>query len=43
MTSLNKRFFAEISKTEEQADGSIILPEAIRPYMGGFDRIAPAK
>jgi len=25
----------------QQADGSVVLPEAIRPYMGGVERIAP--
>ena len=26
-----------------QEDGSVLLPEAIRPYMGGIDRLAPIK
>jgi seryl-tRNA synthetase len=25
----------------QQADGSVAVPEALRPYMGGLDRIAP--
>jgi seryl-tRNA synthetase len=25
----------------QQADGSVILPDAIRPYMGGMERISP--
>ena len=26
-----------------QADGSVLIPEALRPYMGGVDRIIPKK
>ena len=26
----------------QQADGSVVLPPAIVPYMGGLDRLAPA-
>ena len=26
-----------------QADGSVLIPEALRPYMGGVDRIVPNK
>ena len=26
----------------QQADGSVILPQAIRPYMGGLERLTPA-
>jgi seryl-tRNA synthetase len=25
----------------QQADGSVIVPEALRPYMGGLERIEP--
>ncbi len=25
----------------QQADGSVAVPEALRPYMGGLERIAP--
>ena len=25
----------------QQEDGSVVIPEALRPYMGGLDRIAP--
>ena len=24
-----------------QADGSVLIPQALRPYMGGHDRIVP--
>ena len=27
----------------QQADGSVLVPEALRPYMGGLERIVPEK
>jgi seryl-tRNA synthetase len=27
----------------QQADGSVVVPEALRPYMGGLERIVPEK
>jgi seryl-tRNA synthetase len=36
------RLIVAIMENGQQADGSIILPEAIVPYMGGIDRITPA-
>jgi Seryl-tRNA synthetase len=27
----------------QQADGSVLLPEAIRPYMRGVERLVPVK
>ncbi len=27
-------------KHPEEADGSVIIPEVLRPYMGGLDRIS---
>ena len=32
----------ETGKVAKQADGSVVVPEALRPYMGGQERIAPA-
>ena len=29
-------------ETHQQADGSVVIPEALRPYLGGLDRITPA-
>ena len=26
-----------------QADGSVTIPEALRPYLGGAERLAPVK
>ena len=37
------RLVVAIMENGQQPDGSIVLPEAIRPYMGGVDRIGPAK
>jgi seryl-tRNA synthetase len=28
-------------ENHQQADGSILIPEALWPYMGGVERIAP--
>lgn len=33
------RLVVAILENGQQADGSVVLPEAIRPYMGGIDRI----
>jgi seryl-tRNA synthetase len=37
------RLVVAILENGQQEDGSVILPEAIVPYMGGIDRITPAK
>lgn len=37
------RLVVAILENGQQADGSVILPEAIRPYMGGLERIVPAR
>jgi seryl-tRNA synthetase len=34
------RTVAALLENYQQADGSVIIPEALRPYMGGKDRIA---
>jgi seryl-tRNA synthetase len=34
---------AAIIENYQQEDGSIIIPEALRPYMGGLERIASPK
>jgi seryl-tRNA synthetase len=28
-------------ETHQQADGSVIVPEALRPYVGGLDILTP--
>jgi seryl-tRNA synthetase len=35
------RTFAAILENFQQADGSVIIPEALRPYMGGQEKITP--
>ena len=34
------RALVAVMENYQQADGSIEVPEALRPYMGGLDRIA---
>ncbi len=35
------RILIQIIENNQQADGSIVIPEVLRPYMGGIDRITP--
>ena len=35
------RTLIAIVENYQQADGSVTVPEALRPYMGGLDRIVP--
>lgn len=35
------RTLAAILENYQQADGSVIVPEALKPYMGGIERIEP--
>lgn len=35
------RLVVAILENYQQPDGSVLLPDAIRPYMGGLDRITP--
>ena len=37
------RLVVAILENGQQADGSVVLPEALRPYMGGIDRLVPKK
>ena len=34
------RTLVAILENYQQADGSILIPDALKPYMGGLDRIA---
>jgi seryl-tRNA synthetase len=36
------RAFVAILETFQQEDGSVTIPEALRPYMGGLERLEPA-
>jgi len=31
-----------VMENYQEADGSITIPEILRPYMGGLERIAPS-
>ncbi len=35
------RVLIQIIENNQQADGSVLIPEVLRPYMGGKDRISP--
>jgi seryl-tRNA synthetase len=35
------RCLIAILETYQQADGSVVVPEVLRPYLGGLERIAP--
>lgn len=35
------RLMVAILENNQQADGSIIIPEALRPYLGGLERLVP--
>ncbi|MDH3344228.1 MAG: serine--tRNA ligase [Desulfobacteraceae bacterium] len=35
------RTFAAILENFQQADGSVIIPETLRPYMGGMEKLVP--
>jgi seryl-tRNA synthetase len=37
------RATAAILENYQQEDGSVIIPEVLRPYMGGIDKISPQK
>ncbi len=37
------RTVAALMENYQQADGTIVIPEILRPYMGGLERIAPKK
>ena len=35
------RLVIAVLENYQQADGSVLIPEALRPYMGGLDRLVP--
>ncbi len=37
------RLVVAILENGQQEDGSVVLPEALRPYMGGIERLVPKK
>ena len=36
------RTLVAVLENYQQADGSVVIPEALRPYMGGLEKLAPA-
>jgi len=36
------RTLVAVLENHQQADGSVIIPEVLRPYMGGLERLTPA-
>lgn len=40
-TLATTRWLVAILETHQQADGSVIVPEALRPYMGGMSVLSP--
>ena len=36
------RTLVAVLENYQQADGSVVIPEVLRPYMGGMERLAPA-
>ena len=37
--SLGKKFAGQLFDLQTQADGSIVIPKALRPYMDGLEAI----
>lgn len=37
------RLMIAIIENYQRADGSVVIPEAVRPFMGGRQRIAPGE
>ncbi len=37
------RLYVAILENYQQADGSVVIPEALRPYLGGKDRFVPGE
>jgi seryl-tRNA synthetase len=37
------RTWVALIENYQQADGTVIIPEALRPYLDGLDRITPQK
>ncbi len=37
------RTFIAVLENYQQADGSVVIPEVLRPYMGGLERITPIR
>ena len=40
-TIATTRWLVAILETHQQADGSVVVPEALRPYLGGLEKMEP--
>ena len=40
--AFSARLYAAVLENNQQADGSVVLPEVLRPYLGGMERLSPA-
>jgi seryl-tRNA synthetase len=37
------RTFATLLENHQQADGSVVIPQALRPYLGGLEVLKPRR
>lgn len=42
-TLATTRWLVALLETHQQADGSVLLPEALQPYLGGMERLEPVR
>jgi seryl-tRNA synthetase len=40
-TLATTRWLVAILENHQQADGSVVIPKALRPYLGGQEKISP--
>ena len=40
--AFSARLYAAVLENNQQADGSVIIPEVLRPYLGGMERLSPS-
>ena len=38
--AFSARLYAAVLENNQQADGSVIIPEVLRPYLGGMERLS---
>ena len=41
-SSAHRRTAVAILENYQEADGSVVIPDVLRPYMNGLERIVPA-
>ncbi len=40
--AFSARLYAAVLENNQQSDGSVVIPEVLRPYLGGMERLAPS-